>query len=94
MEDAPETTGRIPITSSLFGKGFPAQAAALEFAQSHALRDPRRQVEAPHLTSVCDQAQDMLLAYHSYAADLTQQRGAEAKAANQVFVGSLLYSQQ
>ena len=52
------------------------------------------QVEAPHLTSVCDQAQDTLLAYHSYADDLAQQRGAEAKAANQVFVGRLLYAQQ
>lgn len=86
----------LPITDSLFGKGYPAQAASLEYPEAQPTYHTRREVVMPHLQHFTDQQADMLGALNSqlpppnhYATDLARKRAADAKAARSI--GAFLY---
>ncbi|PNW83719.1 hypothetical protein CHLRE_05g240450v5 [Chlamydomonas reinhardtii] len=77
------------ISASLFGAGFPAQAASLDYQPAPPVYHSRREPGLPHLQHFTDQQEDMLVGLNSYGKDLEKKRAADARA--NARIGSLLY---
>ncbi|GLC40064.1 hypothetical protein PLESTM_000988000 [Pleodorina starrii] len=81
-ETSQKPQARLPIPDSVFGRGYPAQAASIEYAPAPPLYHSRRAPGLPHLFHFTDQEQDMLSGLNNYRGDLEKKRAAEARANN------------
>mmetsp|Transcript_34084 Transcript_34084/g.61441 ORF Transcript_34084/g.61441 Transcript_34084/m.61441 type:complete len:97 (+) Transcript_34084:35-325(+) len=80
----------LKVSKSLFGQGYPAQAASIDYAKASGKREPINKYCAPHLLSSANQQADLLLAYHTFSEDLSIKQEDETRTRQRSIIGALL----